>query len=372
MKKVLVIFHDNNLYSGATMSFLTVVKKIAKNNDVYAVIPYKNGDLNKQLEEMGIKFFRMHYGGNVYSYNKNLLVQLMEYLRCMLKSLFSLCEARIFCNTVTKLNIDVVYSNTSTIYFGAWICKFLNLKHIWHFREFGREDQNSIRIWKKWFVHMAKDAQLIITISHALQEYVKKHFDIDSILLYDDLECEYKNVEKTPHMDNNILITGRISEGKGQLLLLKAIMQLNRQDVHVYIAGARNEYAKFLQKYVEDNDIKNIEFCGLVKNMNLLRKKIDISVVCSKKEAFGRIVIEDMLAGNIVIGCDAGAIPELIEDGVNGFIFEADNSNALMDVIQKVLNIRDKSTYIENARRFAEKFISDNTSCKICSLIEEM
>ena len=79
-----------------------------------------------------------------------------------------------------------------------------------------------------------------------------------------------------------------------------------------------------------------------------------------------------MLAGNIVIGCDAGAIPELIEDGVNGFIFEADNSNALMDVIQKVLNIRDKSTYIENARRFAEKFISDNTSCKICSLIEEM
>ena len=40
-----------------------------------------------------------------------------------------------------------------------------------------------------------------------------------------------------------------------------------------------------------------------------------------KGENFGRVTVEAMAAGAVVLGTDAGGTPEIIEDGVTGFLY---------------------------------------------------
>ena len=58
---------------------------------------------------------------------------------------------------------------------------------------------------------------------------------------------------------------------------------------------------------------------------------MDVELVCSRAEAFGRITAEAMMGGMPVIGSDTGGTPELIREGETGFLYEYGNSEALAD-----------------------------------------
>lgn len=47
-----------------------------------------------------------------------------------------------------------------------------------------------------------------------------------------------------------------------------------------------------------------------------MRKKIDVELVCSRSEAFGRVTIESMMSSNPVIGANTGGTKELIIEGL--------------------------------------------------------
>ena len=72
---------------------------------------------------------------------------------------------------------------------------------------------------------------------------------------------------------------------------------------------------------------------GMVKDMPSLRKKMDVELVCSVCEGFGRVTIEAMMSSNPVIGSDTGGTPELIQDGVNGYLYRQGNIQELADKI---------------------------------------
>ena len=147
-KKILVVFHDNDINSGASKSFLSNVLYLKKQNySIDALIPKKKGDLKKELRKNGINIFCVSYGGAVYSTNKHLLNAFKSYLRCFLKLIISYISIYFFYSQNKHNNYTCIYSNTSTIYVGAWLSKLYRAKHIWHFREFGYEDQNSKRIF---------------------------------------------------------------------------------------------------------------------------------------------------------------------------------------------------------------------------------
>lgn len=60
-------------------------------------------------------------------------------------------------------------------------------------------------------------------------------------------------------------------------------------------------------------------------------------VLPSRTEAMGRALIEAMAAGKPVIGSRVGGIPDVIDDGGNGFLFESENVDDLADKIRKLL-----------------------------------
>lgn len=372
-KTVLVVFHDNSLSSGATKSFLSNIEYLHIHGDtIIALIPEKEGELSTHLKENGIDVYQEAYGGNVYSISSSKLISAKNYLRCFAKSIISYYSVCKVTRILRNRKIDCVYSNTSTLYFGAWIASKLNVAHFWHFREFCFEDQNSLRIWEKNFIKLAKKSEKIFTISHTIDDYyVKKYGLKNTVMVYNDISASYINKEKVEHDGINILITGTICKEKGQEMAIRAITELKNPLIHLYIAGKKNDYAELLMNDVCRNNLDNIVFCGLVKDMSNLRANIDISLVCAKKEAFGRTIIEDMLAEIVVIGCDTGAVTELIKHGETGYIYEYGNIKDLKQRIMYAIDNTDKMKEIKaNAFEFAQEFTKNNTARCVRGIID--
>ena len=70
-------------------------------------------------------------------------------------------------------------------------------------------------------------------------------------------------------------------------------------------------------------------FLGKQDNLEELYSISDIKLLLSEKESFGLVALEAMACGVPSIGTNVGGIPEVIEDGYNGFICEVGNINGV-------------------------------------------
>lgn len=65
-----------------------------------------------------------------------------------------------------------------------------------------------------------------------------------------------------------------------------------------------------------------------------IRKNVDIEIVSSKQEAFGKITVEAMMGQIPVIGSNSGGTKELIKHNQNGLLFESGNADDLAKKIE--------------------------------------
>lgn len=78
----------------------------------------------------------------------------------------------------------------------------------------------------------------------------------------------------------------------------------------------------------------NIHILHYVSDLRKLRKQCDIGLTCSKNEAFGRVTIENQLAGLLVIGANTGGTTEIIKDNETGLLYKEGDYMDLADKIE--------------------------------------
>ncbi len=80
-----------------------------------------------------------------------------------------------------------------------------------------------------------------------------------------------------------------------------------------------NSLLDTIKKYdIEDK----VHLLGQQSNPLSILKHADVGVMASQQEAFGRVTFEYMFSGKAVVGANSGATPEMIEEGVNGYLYE--------------------------------------------------
>lgn len=144
-----------------------------------------------------------------------------------------------------------------------------------------------------------------------------------------------------PSNNKYILFFGRISKEKGIKTLINAY-EKSSSKLLLYIVGDGPQ-AEELKNYVIDKKFYNkIKFLGF-KTGNELDDLINNShcVVLPSEwyENCPYTILEAMAKGKPVIGSRIGGIPELIEDGVTGFCYDAFNSDDLSEKIKKIENL---------------------------------
>ncbi len=196
--------------------------------------------------------------------------------------------------------------------------------------------------------------------------------DVDkSISKANSLLESYPDIE---HEDKLILgNVGRLTEQKGQDILLKTARELENYDFNdflILIIGD-GELNDELQKMSVDLGLEEkILFLGYQEQSRVyqLMAEFDFLVHPARWEGFGYVLIESMAAGTPVIAADKSNIAEIIENGKNGYLVDSLNPS---EFASKILELKDRdlSDVIENARSFVE----DNYSrAKVIKEIEKL
>lgn len=126
----------------------------------------------------------------------------------------------------------------------------------------------------------------------------------------------------------------RLEHSKGIETLLMAATSLGG-DWRLRVAGTGEPaYVAGLRSRFRDD---RIEFLGTVDPAEFL-SSIDVMVVPSLvPETFGLSAAEALATGIPVIASSRGALPELVEHGRNGFVYDADSGTGLLSSIERVL-----------------------------------
>jgi glycosyltransferase involved in cell wall biosynthesis len=152
---------------------------------------------------------------------------------------------------------------------------------------------------------------------------------------------EYQEVRKELGIPLNATVVGmvaRVTPAKDfDTFLAAATDVLQRHpDVRFLIVGDRGSidlnrrhYEKVCRKLRELGIADKFIFTGQRNDVPRLIQTMDVTVLCSHREGFGRCVAEAMALRKPVIGTEVGGIPEIIEDCVTGFLHEHGNSREL-------------------------------------------
>ncbi|EPM6340765.1 TPA: glycosyltransferase family 4 protein [Vibrio parahaemolyticus] len=382
MKTVLFVFHDSKPKSGATASMLDIIDNllIKDNIKILALIPKTNDGLRELLEKKNIESIETKIYGGRYPLTESNLEALTHRFKGLLKTIITYSSVLSILTKVNKLKVDVIYSNTSDNYAGYFLSKLLRIKHIWHVREFGVEDQNCKHaIGEKNFHSWLNSSDKVIVISKALKGKLANLVDEQRLcLVYDDVKLPRVELAKSKNYGSllKLLIVGTISEGKGQKFVIDVVKSLNNKGIPCTLSIAGNidsSYAKYLINYVNENNINNISFLGFRDDIDSLMGNYDVGIVASRAEAFGRVTIEGMSAGLVMVASNAGANPELISDKENGFLYEENNSESLSNVISHIYKNKDTLKDIrDNAFQFSKRFDSGVSSQKIFNIIKNL
>ncbi len=162
------------------------------------------------------------------------------------------------------------------------------------------------------------------------------------------LESEY-------HVPATAILIGTIAElhpNKGLFDLITTLPMLP-DDVHACIIGD-GELRERLQEYVIQLGVKNrVSFLGFIPDAAALIAGFDAFVLPSTKEGMPFVILE---AGSLevpIIATRVGGIPDVIEDGVDGFLVPTHDCEQLAARINDTL--RSKEAAQERARRLSQK-----------------
>lgn len=372
---ILFVAHECEL-NGASRSLLGLIDQLEDNHNIYVLTNYKKGDFIDELKKRKVEIIHGYY-------RKWLIFKPRSNIRWFFKRLICIMALQINNITVFTLkrkiqsyNIDIIHTNTSVINIGAVLAKQCNIPHIWHIREFGKEDFNLFFILGEKYSNnfISKNSDFVITISHALyRKYQKYISEKNLVMIYNGIDNSTIGVKKIVDSKDiyNILITGAITKNKGQQEAINAFKELkNRGYENIKLLIAGDGEIESIKKMIHQLNIEDdVKLLGRVKDMSTVRENADIELVCSKSEAFGRVTIEAMMSKIPIVGANTAGTKELIEDGHNGLLYEQGNSIDLANKIEILLNNTSyRKELSDNAFEFSKGFTSSANAHKIYNL----
>jgi glycosyltransferase involved in cell wall biosynthesis len=140
---------------------------------------------------------------------------------------------------------------------------------------------------------------------------------------------------------NRLVCVGRLSEQKGQLLLLEALGRLAGEKVsfEMVLAGDGPMRAVIEQRIQRLGLQRQVRITGWLSN-DAVRQEIlaaRVFVLPSFAEGLPVVLMEALALGRPVVTTYVAGIPELVENGVNGWLIPAGSVSALTDALRQAL-----------------------------------
>lgn len=393
--RILFYAHSSTLYGANTslINLLAGLKLLDKSLELHIIVPKETALIESLISEnisySIINHYYWIYDNELYQEKikkDNSLGKAWKFKNKWQKRLKNHFLQNKHLKFVKEFSPDLIYVNSSLSPMGAYIANKLSIPFVWHHRETINDPVTSYYLDNTMsFKYYFKKASLHIYPSTFLRNYYKELFpEIASndqivkngVAFLKDLPSQ------NPKRKNSKIkfgIVGRVNKQKGQKEVIDVFSRLNKNfkknplnnsfpELHI-IGGGIVSYVNELKiKYNYDY----IKFRGFVSSPYIFAD-IDYLIINARNESFGRVVAEANFLGIPVIALKSGALPELIKEGENGYLFE--NSDELLNIIKRVANL-DLDQYeklsASSQSVFSERFSIEQYSKEILAEINKL
>lgn len=325
--KILHISPDFNYSCGVSKHVFSILKHYSVNDSYKLFFITNGGDALEKLEEIGVTPFILKFSRG----RKNILY--------LLSNLYILKK---YC---IKNSIDIIHTHHRyPEYLSYLVSKKIKLKTI-----------TTVHSLVKGKNKFSFKSYRFIVVSKTVEKMIKENYHIHPnkvTMLYNSIEPlnndyqenkeELKYKLGIPINFKIILFLGRIAKVKGIDLLIDAFNIVQNEKTNLFLLIVGQIYDKSLKGILKKLPF-NIKLINSVKNPYPFYSISDLVVLPSREETFGYVILESGLFKKPFIGANTGGIAELVEDNVNGLLFEKGSVNQLAEKINYVLNNPEKS-----------------------------
>jgi len=347
-----------SVIGGAEMSLLMLLANLNRQQFAPVVILPKKGPLFERIQALGVDL-------KLLPLNKINIRNPLPYM----KTVWSLVKI------LRSHRIDLLHCNTGICnQYGMIAAKLARLPVVTHTRNILGK-----RAFKRMFLG---GADVLIANSRAVADCYAKYISKDQRveIIYNAVDTKYFHPENgyisrsRYNISKGELVIGQIAQitpSKGQDIFIRALAQVVRihPNVRALIVGDNtiiDDSGWFLdelkQLVKELGLVDKVIFTGFVENMVNIYSCLDMVVLPSKSEGFGRTIAEAMAMTKPIIATKVGGIPEIVVEGKTGLLVPSGDSKALAAAILKVVENPELAIKfsINGPKRIAKLFTIEN------------
>lgn len=305
-------------------------------NGYGALVASSGGPMVKELEQLGVRHITLPLA------SKNPLVIYANIAR-----LAEIASAN---------EVDIIHARSRAPAWSAYYaarrakCRFVTTFH----NAYGAGN-----IFKRFYNSGMAKGERVIAISHFVGRYARKLYGVGSeklriiprgvdVAYFDPEKVDASRLEQLkahwslkPNLPV-ILLPGRLTRWKGQLVLVEALAQLPHRNFQCVMIGKADrdyelEVQDLAQKRGLDEQIRIFDTCRDMPAALMLADSV-VSPA-TRPEGFGRVIIEAQAMGRPVIATNHGGANETIIPGETGWLVPPSDAKALAAALQDVLNL---------------------------------
>ena len=361
-KNILLVHSSNDLY-GASKILITIIEILIKSgHSVHLILP-ENGPLNKHKSLINVNLSIINVG--VFRKKYLNFFGLLNRLIFIIKSTFQIKKI------INKHDIDLVYTNTSTIVSPALAAQLTKTPSIFHIHEIPVGSNLYTKFLTKIFNLFSEK---IIAVSNSTRDFwIKKGVVHNKIMVINNgFNFDFSSIKKA--VNDKVVFTSisRIIPYKGHLFLIELFNKIlkERKDVILQIVGDTlpyyENYLNKLKSKVKGYKIeKNIIFLGHRNNIKSILHQSDFFIHSPiTPDPFPTVIFEAIESKTPVVFSDNGGASEILNQSQNGLLIDYNDIKKSTQLILKYIDDIDlQKRNIDNA----VKFISDNFKIQIFS-----
>jgi glycosyltransferase involved in cell wall biosynthesis/GT2 family glycosyltransferase len=359
---ILFIANSGDITGGGQISLLNLLKNMDRNKFMPFVVCPSQGTMVDMLRNIGVEVAII----KIKSLKK---LHFISFISSMIK-LFKL---------IKRERIDLIHSNagaTRITTYSLLVARMMRLSFIWHVRVI-----DSAGLIDRILAPLTSKVIVVSNAAGTRFNWFRRKLD-KVITVYNGVDLEEFNVgvkgneiRKEFALDSGIPlvgIVGRLDPWKGHEYFLEAAAQVMKEipEAKFLVVGEDIDQNKRQEIKLRNLAEKlrltnNIIFTGQRNDIPEIMSSLDIFVLSSLKEHFGRVIIEAMGCGKPVIATNAGGVPEIVKDGYTGILVPPRNSDALARAIIDLSKDKKKVELMgDRGRKTAEELFSIEANVK--------
>lgn len=329
----ILYLHETSLISGAENSLINLVKNLDRDKFRPLFVLPRPGPLSDQLERLGVEVIYLKFPKARFLWGV-------------------IGTARRLAGISREKNIRIIHSNSiRTHFYSALAGRIADIPAVWHQRNLlTAEVIDPDRLFSRF-------ADKIICNSRAIAARFLKNKSLpDNVcVVHNGVDTQRFNPGITAEKirgefgigkeDIVVGISSRFNLAKGHRVFFRAAAAAAavrpglKGRLKLLVAGgavfsADEKQGPALRKLVKELGLEaNAVFAGFREDMPEVYAAMDIMVLAADAEPCGRVILEAMAAGKPVIATVSGGTPEMVQDGVTGYLFAPGDYKALAEKI---------------------------------------